>query len=240
MVTGPSHLVTLSSLTWSAHVCLAAHKSSLKLADGTAFDTPLPDTFRSFWAVSTQRGINIPGSWCPGRGGVKKLWNQTGEIRKRGESLQVVTSGLPSPGLPEESPREVPKEQGQKRQGKQPRAPARVLHSVFATHRHTGSLCHHFQAPRPFWAPAGLPQAPRSREWERDEWNRDGPVSPTTIPFCCLKMSSAKHVLSPHSPRPPGREVAAGVRAGKPKLKKGAHLQPRILEQKKENRRASR
>lgn len=82
MVTGPSHLAALSSLTWAAHVCLAAHKSSLRLADGTAFDTPLPGTFRSFWAVSTQRGINIPGSWCPGRGGGQKTVESDGRSGK--------------------------------------------------------------------------------------------------------------------------------------------------------------
>ena len=85
MVTGPSHLAMLSSLTWSAHVCLAAHKSFLKLGDGIALDTPLPGTFRSFWGVSTQRGINIPGSWCPGRGGSKNCGIRQGRSG-RGEN----------------------------------------------------------------------------------------------------------------------------------------------------------
>lgn len=183
----------------------------------TAQPRPLPflAILGALLGAPTQRAVTTPGSWCLGRRGPRSSAIRRGTRGRGGIPL----SGDLRPFLPsgwEEAHRMVLR---RNRAGGQVEATLRSL-----------------ALSSPHWGSGGTSAAPSkppglsALDARRVGRGRVGPAvapSVTTRPFCGLEMSSAKHVLSPHSPRPGGQRWAAGVRDRK--LTKGAHPQPESL-----------
>lgn len=172
-----------------------------------AWDTPAPAISVSFLGVPTQRQINTPGSGWEG-GGPRNCGHRQGDQDGR-RIPQRGNIGPSGPRLQEEAHSMVLRKLGAERTVEA----ARLRSFTLPWPRwHTGQLCCPFQAPSPSVLCVWLPQ-PRGPEWEGRGGTRDGLFSNNSA-ILCLKMSSAKHALSPCSPRPGGREVGGWCESG--------------------------
>lgn len=143
-------------------------------------------------------GESVPQA-LRGKERAKTLWKQAGRSGKEG----IPPSGDIRPSWTKAA-RAGPLDGLEKRQGQRRLVEAARLWSFTRSLLcwHTEQLCRPFQAPGLSVLCVWLPQ-PRGPEWEGRSRTRDGLFSNNSA-ILCLKMSSAKHALSPYSPRPRG------------------------------------
>lgn len=180
-------LLSMDMSYLSSYLCLPS-------AGGcTALSPPLLGYFRAHPDGSQH-------SWLRGKKKVKEPWNQAGRWGAEGDPSKWWHQAFLARGTRGPPGRS---EEGQKGQVKQPTpSPAVVLRSV---HTPLGNFRRPFRILAALCCVSGSPAlGPKSGKGMSETGG--GPVgSATTPPFCCLEMSSAKHVVSPHSPRPGGQ-----------------------------------